>query len=94
MNQILQAQKDITLLRAEIDKNRQRFDAKIEDLGDKGRGRTESIVELQKELALTNERIMQSRKMAANNSSIRKKIASSGDESPNQIDADVIDEVE
>lgn len=53
----------------EYDKNRQRVEGRIEDITDKGRGRTESIMKLQTSLDETNERIMQSRRNAANNSS-------------------------
>ena len=56
-------------LHHEYDKNRQRVEGRIEDMTDKGRGRTESIMKLQTSLDETNERIMQSRRNAANNSS-------------------------
>ena len=36
----------ITDLKNEFEKNRQRVEAKLEDLADKGRGRTESIMKL------------------------------------------------
>ena len=42
---------DVKGLRSDHEKHRQRTEGRLEDLGDKGRGRTESIVALQKELA-------------------------------------------
>ena len=62
-------------LRIEYDKNRQRVEGKLEDIADKGRGRTESIMKLQSELDETNERIIKSKRAAANNASFKDKMA-------------------
>ena len=44
-------------LRIEYDKNRQRVEGRLEDMNDKGRGRTESILKLQAEIEETKENI-------------------------------------
>ena len=85
----------ITDLRNEYEKNRQRVEAKIEDLADKGRGRTESIVKLQHDLEETNERIIKSRRAAANNASARDKLAVQEDPTATgpSIDKEFVDKI-
>lgn len=85
----------LTNLRLDFDKNRQRVEARLEDLSDKGRGRTESIVKLQQELVETNQRIMQSRRAAANNASFKDKFGDANPASASQsIDKEVVDELD
>ena len=84
----------ITDLKNEYEKNRQRVEAKIEDLGDKGRGRTESIIKLQQELNETNERIMKSKRAAANNSKFKDKFAQEDTTPGGNIDKEDIDEID
>ena len=86
----------ITDLRNEYEKNRQRVEAKIEDLADKGRGRTESIVKLQHDIEETNERIIKSRRAAANNASARDKLAVQEDPTATgpSIDKEFVDEID
>ena len=64
-------------------------------MADKGRGRTESIVKLQQDLDETNERIIKSRRAAANNASFKDKLAQ---EDPTaggpSIDKEFVDEID
>ena len=84
----------ITDLKNEYEKNRQRVESRIEDLGDKGRGRTESIIKLQQELNETNERIMKSKRAAANNTSLKDRFAQQEDPAGHSIDKEYVDEID
>ena len=65
-------------------------------MADKGRGRTESIVKLQHDLEETNERIIKSRRAAANNASARDKLAAQEDPTAAgpSIDKEFVDEID
>ena len=69
------------------------MEQRIEDLGDKGRGRTHSILELEKAIKETQENIMKSRQAAAANSKSR---SSNGNEegTKNVVSKEVIDEID
>ena len=65
-------------------------------MADYGRGRTESIVKLQHNLEETNERIIKSRRAAANNASVRNQLASQEDPTANSrsIDKEFVEEID
>ena len=65
-------------------------------MADNGRGRTESIVKLQHNLEETNERIIKSRRAAANNASVRNQLASQEDPTANSrsIDKEFVEEID
>ena len=65
-------------------------------MADKGRGRTESIVKLQQDIEETNERIIKSRRAAANNSSVRDKLAAQEDPTASGpgVDKEFVDEID
>ena len=94
MNQLQNAHMSLRQLSTSFEKNKIRVEQKIEDLGDKGRGRTESIMNLQKQLEETNGKIMKSRQQAANSSNPKKTSDKMGRNEGEGLTQEVVDEID
>ena len=94
MQNLTSARQALKELSSDFDKNSIRTEQRLEDLADKGRGRTQSILHIEKLLKETDEKIMKSRQQAALDSKPQR--GKSDDEKPakDAVTKEVIDEID
>jgi len=94
MNQLQNVHQSVRSINTNFEKNKIRVEQKLEDLGDKGRGRTESILKLEKLMEEFDGKILKSRQAAAGQSNSRKKTPDKVRNEGEGLTQEVVDEID